>query len=38
MLHWLSTALCRLEKKEAFKTVKKGKEGKKKKKKALRQI
>ena len=29
MLHWLSTALCRLEKKEAFKTVKKGKEGKK---------
>lgn len=31
MLHWLSTALCRLEKKEAFKTVKKGKEGKKKK-------
>ena len=30
MLHWLSTALCRLEKKEAFKTVKKGKEGKKK--------
>lgn len=37
MLHWLSTALCRLEKKEPFKTVKKGKEGKKK-KKALRQI
>lgn len=33
MLHWLSTALCRLEKKEAFKTVKKGKEGKKKKRK-----
>lgn len=32
MLHWLSTALCRLEKKEAFKTVKKGKEGKKKRK------
>ena len=32
MLHWLSTALCRLEKKEAFKTVEKGKEGKKKKK------
>lgn len=31
MLHWLSTALRRLEKKEAFKTVKKGKEGKKKK-------
>ena len=31
MLHWLSTALWRLEKKEAFKTVKKGKEGKKKK-------
>lgn len=35
MLHWLSTALCRLEKKEAFKTVKKGKEGKKKKKESF---
>lgn len=29
MLHWLSTALYRFDKKEAFKTVKKGKERKK---------
>lgn len=35
MLHWLSTALCRLEKKEAFKTVKKGKEIKKKRKESF---
>lgn len=33
MLHWLSTAFYRFEKKEAFKTVKKGKERKKKKRK-----
>ena len=32
MLHCLSTAFYRLEKKEAFKTVKKGKEKKKKRK------
>lgn len=37
MLHWLSTytALSRLEKKEAFKTVKKGKERKKKRKESF---
>lgn len=35
MLHWLSTALCRLEKKEVFKTVKKGKERKKKRKESF---
>lgn len=31
MLHWLSTALYRFEKKEAFKTVEKGNERKKRK-------